>query len=99
MAPRYIPDIDEVNNVIDPTLAEQIRFFPNPTKDAIWVESQIDLDYVRIDNLLGQEVMRVAQPDESERISVSGLATGAYLITFISEGRSWTARLMVQQQR
>jgi len=96
ISPRYMQDIELISTVIDPTLAEDIRYYPNPVKEMIWVESEVPLDQITIRNLLGQSIISIAEPDEDERINLGQLSSGTYWMTFFSEGRSWTVPVVKQ---
>ncbi|MEM1322733.1 MAG: lamin tail domain-containing protein [Bacteroidota bacterium] len=96
LLPRYARDISPVTSVVDRSLGQQVRFFPNPANEVIWIESQVDLDDVIISNVLGQEMIRVQEPSTFQEIIVSGLPTSIYTITFRKGNRIWSDRVVIE---
>ena len=90
--PRYWDDIEELDAVFDPTLAEKIHFYPNPVSDRLVIETDLNLANVQITNMLGQVV--VSQLEPSNSLDVSSLGRGIYLITFQVDERIWTDKLV-----
>ena len=73
-------------NKYDPAVSFQI--YPNPAEDFIYLDSDdIDLSEseVEITNFFGQSVMKVSLTGQNNRIDVTGLTAGAYLLGFSLE--------------
>ena len=90
--PRYLDDIEELNNVVDPTLSEKIVFYPNPVSDALRIDAEVKVANVQITNLLGQIVL--SQPNPGNELNVHSLGKGIYLITFQVGQSIWTDKLV-----
>ena len=90
--PRYAADIEELNSVIDPSLAQKINFYPNPVTHTLNIDTDLELANVRISNLLGQVLVDVANPNNS--LDVSEMGKGIYLITFQVGESIWTDKLV-----
>ncbi len=97
LLPRYMEDIEEVEiSVNDLSLAAEVDFRPNPTSDRLWINTQIQMDQIRVTNMLGQPLMEFSGPQQSTEISVSELPAGLYLLTFIQADRVWTTEFIKQ---
>ncbi len=92
LLPRYADDIIELTGTVDPALAQQISFYPNPVANVLTIDSGLDIASVSISNLLGQ-VLQVSE-DPSNALDVSDLHTGIYLITFQVGGSIWTGKFV-----
>ncbi|MEZ4957263.1 MAG: lamin tail domain-containing protein [Saprospiraceae bacterium] len=90
--PRYLADIEELNVVFDPSLAQKINFYPNPVSNTLTIDSDLEIVAVQIANLLGQEVMKVKNPNGS--LDVQELGKGIYLITFQVGESIWTDKFV-----
>jgi len=56
-----------------------LNIFPNPALEFISIESGMDYNWVRIFSLSGQEVF-AGEIIGSERVDISGLNAGVYLV-------------------
>jgi len=93
--PRYQTDIEVISNTTQPTsLENQIKFYPNPAKDWLWLDSQVELMSIRILNTLGQEVKNIQAPKNQSVISLKGLPSGVYTISFLTENSIWTEQFI-----
>ena len=93
--PRYQADIELITNTNTPAnLSGQIRMFPNPTSGFLNIVSEINIENIRISNVLGQEVMTVQSPNATTALNVSNLTQGVYIITFITENGTWTEQFV-----
>ncbi|MDG1433874.1 MAG: plastocyanin/azurin family copper-binding protein [Saprospiraceae bacterium] len=92
--PRYISDIEGFVSTINPELGNYIKFYPNPTSDVLQIRSDIQLDNIRITNMLGQQVIDLPKPNLSETVNVNNWQTGIYVITFITGNEIWTSQFV-----
>lgn len=76
--PRYMADIDPIVGLNNPELAAQIRLFPNPATDAVFVSTTLEIEQIRLTNVLGQVIMESFQNEQ--RIDLANLAPGLYFI-------------------
>lgn len=74
------------NNLSVPTdiksadLGKYISFSPNPAKDELYIKSSIELNKIEIYNLLGEMVLEIQQTKSLNRINISTLEIGIYMI-------------------
>ena len=94
--PRYNPDIEEVISTVNPALAEKITLQPNPVSDVLQIRSEIQLDQIRVTNMLGQRIADMRQPDLNETINVSNWQSGIYVVTFVTGDYIWTSQFVKQ---
>lgn len=67
----------------------QIRLYPNPAQNRIWVLSSkpTDLDIIHLSGQVVQENISISANRESE-ISLNGLAAGVYILKFTAKDRT-----------
>lgn len=92
--PRFASDIISLNSADEPFLADKISFYPNPVSDQLFIKSDIIIDDVIVANAIGQQVLRTKSP--GERLDVSQLEAGLYLISFHAGGEVWTSKFVKQ---
>ncbi|MFK7773184.1 MAG: plastocyanin/azurin family copper-binding protein [Saprospiraceae bacterium] len=92
--PRYTSDIEGFNSTINPELGNKIKFYPNPTSDVLQIRSDIQLDNIRITNMLGQQVAELQSPNLSENVNVNNWTPGIYVITFMTGNEVWTSQFV-----
>ncbi len=90
--PRYAPDIILLNAANEALLEGKISFYPNPVGDRLFIKSDIIVDDVIMANALGQQVMQVKSP--GNKLDVSQLQPGLYLISFRAGGEAWTSKFV-----
>ena len=89
-------DLEEVSSVIDPEIGKNVEFFPNPVTNVLNIKTDINIDVIQISNVLGQQVMNIIKPENSEELNVSNLSPGIYVITFVSQDRIWSSEFVKQ---
>ena len=92
--PRYTSDIEGFVSTINPELGNKIKFYPNPASDVLQIRSDIQLDNIRITNMLGQQVAELQNPNLNENVNVNNWTTGIYVITFVSGNEIWTSQFV-----
>jgi len=95
-APVKGPDTTVPNNtsIDNPSALKQIKVYPNPAREAIFVEMELaqtsDLQVV-LTNVQGQKLRQVgrqqAAMQEAYRLDVENLATGLYILMIYSDGK------------
>ncbi|AWI26522.1 DUF7619 domain-containing protein [Flavobacterium pallidum] len=70
--------------------------YPNPVKDVLNISSKNNatINAVEIYNMLSQEILKVKPASGDNRIDISGLATGNYVVKVLSDGGNWTAKFV-----
>lgn len=63
-----------------------ISFYPNPTKDILYIDSQDDVSFLQINlyNVLGKRV--ITQSLSSKQINISSLPKGVYMLNVVEDG-------------
>ena len=69
---------DEILLSVDDVIADDIRCFPNPVEQTLFIESENIPDNLTIYNIMGQEILR--QDELTESIDMSNLKAGIYLL-------------------
>ncbi|MFK8006200.1 MAG: DUF5689 domain-containing protein [Saprospiraceae bacterium] len=92
--PRYMTDIEGFTSTINPELGNKIKFYPNPTNDVLQIRSDIQLDNIRITNMLGQQVAELQNPNLTETVNVNNWTSGIYVITFVTGNEVWTSQFV-----
>lgn len=94
--PRYMEDLEEVTAVNNLEIGNKVAFSPNPVAETLNIKLDINIDRIQISNVLGQKVINITSPQNSEELNVSRLASGIYVISFISGGQVWSAEFVKQ---
>ncbi|MEM9823755.1 MAG: lamin tail domain-containing protein [Bacteroidota bacterium] len=89
--PRYKEDILALVNTEDLGLEKDIRFYPNPTHQFLTIETDVELDEIRIHNVLGQELKVWRSINGVQVLNVEDLLEGTYFLNFRSETMTWTS--------
>ncbi|MFT5891223.1 MAG: hypothetical protein ACI9Y7_001324 [Dokdonia sp.] len=76
---------------------EEIKIYPNPSKDLLYVQipTNIDVLEINIRNIQGKTVLQPFKRD-SNQIDVSHLASGVYFITVSTSRQAITKRIIIQ---
>ncbi|GAB4257787.1 MAG: hypothetical protein Kow0027_25130 [Saprospiraceae bacterium] len=90
--PRYMEDIIPATPTKEEILGSQISFGPNPAGDALFVNSTVQLDRISISNMLGQQL--ISYEGDNNRLDISKLVSGMYLISFTEGNTTWTTRFV-----
>ena len=68
---------------IEDKKAFDFSIYPNPAKNEIKISTQVQLQNAKVYNLLGKTMLHLNYP--SERLDVSSLHAGIYLMSLTSE--------------
>jgi hypothetical protein len=104
----YIDDVrvyvykDDLTAVHEPGMAGDLRVWPNPTSDGLWIsvgKEATNGNNVRISvtNALGAEVERrmMTPGSEATRLETSAWSKGLYLVSLFDDGRITATRKVV----
>jgi len=75
-----------VTSIREEEMVSETLVFPNPARDYIQLKSNESLSRVIVSNLIGQIVLEKKLKAENERIDISMLREGTYLLTLITSG-------------
>lgn len=76
--------------------ANILKVYPNPTYGVLNVEASQTIDHVLINNMLGQEVMRLENTNSTQlQINTNDLENGVYTITLMSGSKLSTQQFQV----
>lgn len=64
------------------TSYQEFKVFPNPASNFIEFTGTKEVYCVTIYNMIGQTVMTITPAKNSQRIDITGIASGSYLVTF-----------------
>lgn len=80
--------------VEEATVEKGFEIYPNPTSDVIFIVSRLELDY-HIINIMGQTIISGKSASEIQKIGISSLASGLYIIKVRTEdGRECIERIV-----
>jgi hypothetical protein len=74
--------------------SNELRLFPNPSSDFVFIDGDDSVKSFDIYNLVGQRVMTNSSPSQNIPIDISELSKGIYLITIRTQTESVTRRFI-----
>jgi len=88
-------------DIIRPGAVVSVLIYPVPVKDNNFtIKADKDISYVRITNIIGQDIFRVkySSPEQQIRIMLENPNRGMYLVTIIfSDGTRVVKKIMVEE--
>lgn len=75
----------KTNNVI---------MYPNPASSEVSFSALSSIDSIIIHNLLGQKVLEVAPKSTNARVNISSLASGSYVVSLKTEGKTLESKIV-----
>ncbi len=94
--PRYLGDIELLNAVVDPGLAQGLIIHPNPASDQVWLTAGVQPDRIQVYNPLGQRVRDLIPDGTTAKIELSGLPNGIYVLKVIKGHGIWSEQIVKQ---
>ncbi|MFN0212708.1 MAG: lamin tail domain-containing protein [Saprospiraceae bacterium] len=92
--PRYNADIDDIAGTNQADFSNDVTITPNPAKDLITIDMNISMDRLTIMNTKGQQIKTFYNPGGQQKMDISLLKAGVYMIRFEKDGKSWTTRFV-----
>jgi len=83
-------DASGINNVN----SVEVQAYPNPVKDYLYIKSEQPIEHVSIYSQMGGLVM--SESNVNDRIDVSALSSGVYIIKVFIENRIITQKIIIQ---
>lgn len=77
------------------TSNQDFRVFPNPASNSLEFTGTEEVYCVIIYNMIGQKVMTIIPEKNSQRIDITGIASGSYLMTFDLGVRQESRRIVI----
>lgn len=75
--------------------AKMIHLYPNPTNEAVMVEPNINTKYkIEVYDVFGKKLFSKDNNRGSIRINLKSYSTGIYLVNILSEGETYSAKLI-----
>ena len=85
---KYDPNAFELHVYFSPTglpeATSQVKIYPNPTKNEVWVESET-MSCVSIYNIVGQQIMSIRADNSPIHLDLSDVMPGLYLLRIATE--------------
>ncbi len=94
--PRYTGDIELIISAKEVNLENHIQISPNPVSDNLYINSDIEINQIKVINTLGQEVKMINASNQAFEIEVNSLAKGLYYISFNTKEGQWTTVFVKQ---
>lgn len=78
---------------VEDTFANEFIVSPNPASDYVKISSEMDIDLVEIYDVVGKRIL--SKTEDVNRLDVSELNSGVYLLKIYSENQTATKRILV----
>ncbi|MCB0842833.1 MAG: T9SS type A sorting domain-containing protein, partial [Bacteroidetes bacterium] len=86
--------ITETDAIRDLLPSSAIKLYPNPGKVNIQWEATLNIEKMTISNLMGQEIISVANPEAHGQMNISHLPAGVYIIRMETKEGLWMQKWM-----
>ena len=87
--------IETITGTAEPTFAESIRIFPNPTQDVLVIEfRQAGLRGIELFNISGRSMRKLEAKNPEERLDISALPAGMYVVEVTQGERKMAYRVL-----
>jgi hypothetical protein len=95
----YYPSLNlSTLNTESPELQLQVKVFPNPTKEVIYITHPTEQFFeVRISDVSGKQILQIAH-QKQQPLSVQTLSTGTYLVTVTTKDSKQTNSYKIIKQ-
>lgn len=95
----YYPSLNlSTLNTESPELQLQVKVFPNPTKEVIYITHPTEQFFeVRISDVSGKQILQIAH-QKQQPLSVQTLSTGTYLVTVTTKDSKQTNTYKIIKQ-
>ncbi|MFZ2897855.1 MAG: plastocyanin/azurin family copper-binding protein [Saprospiraceae bacterium] len=92
--PRSVEDIISTS-VYDRALSAQVKVYPNPAQQVLFIQTDLQVEQWMVANLLGQQIL--FQSAANGQVDISGLKPGAYILQGVLENGKRVSRLFSVQ--
>jgi DNA-binding beta-propeller fold protein YncE len=92
----WFNDEDETTSVSDPSVAS-LTLYPNPAKETLNVTSDINIEEIRLVNMIGQVVHYQVVNNETLQISVGQFDKGIYLLQVLTSKGMTVERVVISR--
>ncbi|RUT79668.1 T9SS type A sorting domain-containing protein [Ancylomarina longa] len=82
---------------IDDVLNQQLRFYPNPVRDILYLENLNQVKQIQLFDLSGRAVLAVQTPNNSVNLNMNALKNGMYILVFELEDGSRLSKKILKQ--
>lgn len=94
--PKSYVSVEEDSEVITSLSDESFEVYPNPTNGMVSIRSTEDIDEIRIVDLSGREIQRVATNESRiNTIDLTNAQSGAYFVRFIQKNQMIESRKLI----
>lgn len=90
---RYLDDFAVVSNTIEVDQSDLISISPNPAITHVTLDTDLIIDRILVSNLEGRTVIS-QENTNSNQLDISALHSGVYIIQVLSQGNTYTHRLI-----
>ena len=94
--PRYAKDIEKVVSTIDASIAPTVSVFPNPISSELNIKMEKAIQNINIYNGIGQNVLHINNPSDSETVNTNAWSNGIYFIEFSTNEGVYTTKVVKQ---
>jgi hypothetical protein len=80
------------------TTAHEIKVYPNPASDGVWIETDNNLPSgnIAIIDISGKKVLEIEHKSSRQRIETSGLKNGLYLLVISGENKRAIKKILIE---
>lgn len=86
-----------ISTGINDILSQELRIYPNPVRNILYLENLKQVKKLQLFNLSGKELLNFTFPNESLHLNLNDLTKGIYLLVFELEDGSKLSKKIIKQ--
>ena len=87
--------VEYPNGVVEELVGTPIMVYPNPVKDVVNIEAEMNVESVNIINMVGQVVYQEQLNQKSTKIDLSNYDSGIYFISMNTQEKTITKKIVI----
>lgn len=87
---RLVESTVSITNLLP---ANAIQLYPNPAQDQVILDASLEMERISLVNLVGQTIMQVEENSVEQRLDISQLPAGIYMVRVETAEGLWISKL------
>lgn len=92
--PRNKADLQVIIGTVDPTIEAAVSVYPNPVQSELTIKMEKAIQNISITNVIGQSILNINNPSDTEIVNTSAWSVGMYFVTFKTNEGVFTTQIV-----